>query len=43
MTQIKSFYARRKNEAYWGKPGDDNAAEEDLDKLDVKIYSITVP
>ena len=26
MTQYKSFYARRRNEAYWGTPIDDNAA-----------------
>ncbi|MDE7185343.1 MAG: hypothetical protein K2O40_12975, partial [Lachnospiraceae bacterium] len=42
MTLDKAFYARRKNEVYWGTPGDDNAAEKDLDKSDVKIYSVSV-
>lgn len=43
MTLDKAFYARRKNEAYWGTPSDDNEAKEAVDKSDVKIYFLAVP
>ena len=36
-TQDKSSYARRRNEAYWGTPIDDNAVYGDLDKSNAQV------
>lgn len=39
MTQDKSVQARRKREAYWGTPTDDNADCADLDKSNVQVIN----
>ena len=36
-TQDKSAYARRRNEAYWGTPIDDNAVYAGLDKSNAQV------
>ena len=36
-TQDKSSYVRRRNEAYWGTPIDDNAVYGDLDKSNAQV------
>ena len=43
MAQDKSFYVRRWNEVIWSTPIDDNTPQDDLEKPDVKINSLTVP